>query len=236
MKTTRVRYIICLVVALLFASCGNKEITETAKPNASDFPCLDYYDDSGFIRELGISYYDTDSVTSLENAKLTAYYNMLFRALTDLYPNISRFYDESMMEDDNIACAKTIKNKDGLYESFVVIEAPRKVLYKTLESAIKKRDTITITTINGVEIFPRISDSIKKYIRDEELQDEYTRIMFEKYYIEEYKTDTTKVQKLSDDEKMKMGTWDEKRFEEEMEKALKKYYEEKSQEQDSIKN
>ena len=60
--------------------------------------------------------------------------------------------------------------------------------------------------------------------------------MFEKYYIEEYKTDTTKVQKLSDDEKMKMGTLDQKRFEEEMEKALKKYYEEKSQKQDSINN
>lgn len=228
--------ILCVVLtALVFTSCGNKKVAETAKLNDSDFPCLNYYDDNDFMRELGISYSNSDSVSSLDHAKREAYYNMLYRTLTDLYPNILRFYDESMMEDDNIACAKTIKNKDGLYESFVVIEAPRQVLYKTLEAAIKKRDTITITIINGVEIFPRISDSIKKYIRDEELKAEYTRIMFEKYYIEEFKTDTTKVQKLSDDEKMKMGTWDQKRFEEEMEKAYKEYLE-KLQEQDSTKN
>ena len=155
---------LAIVIAFAFASCGSEKNDDTIVQDPLKFPCYEESrNDAEYVRELGISGNYTDSLVSLDIAKRFAYQNLLLRELSNIYPMLLYYYDESLMEDDNVVCATTVKNKDGYYKSYVVLEAPKELLRSTLKKAIDMENHVFLIYRDGVEIKPRISDSIKKY-------------------------------------------------------------------------
>lgn len=170
-----------MIITLALASCGREKDVDTTAQYPFNLPCLEEsLDDAVYIRELGISGNYSDSLVSLDIAKLQAYQNLLLRELSNMYPMLLYYYDESIMEDDNVVCATTVKNKDGYYESYVVLEAPMELLKNTLKKAINMENHVFYIYQDGVLIKPRISDSIKKYKENKLLEKEEFKKLFDK--------------------------------------------------------
>ncbi|MDR0414483.1 MAG: hypothetical protein LBH84_03610 [Prevotellaceae bacterium] len=155
-----------MAASLVMFSCGGpKSVSQISGEKEVSIPCSDKHSDKDFFRGLGVGQSKDlntarDKARMSANAELAGSITTLIKQVAERYVNdagqspadyaetfeaMTKQVVNQQISNLSVACNKTMSTTDGMYKVYMLVEASKEDVFKTLEqnaSSQKKLETL----------------------------------------------------------------------------------------------